>query len=306
MKLSNGSVSSIVSSIREFEREQQSANGSGLPRVTGELNAVFVYEGGRTVLARNAHRSPLKITKTHPLIDGRLSLTVMDCSPGILSGDTYRLAFELGRDCAVYLTNQSYTKVHPAISGERSTLEQRIHLAAGARLEYAMQPTMLYKDADLSARTTVEMAAGSSFIYHDVLCPGRTSRGEWFKYRLYSGKLEVIYDGELIFANHLRIVPKEVRVWGTHSEAADPMQQLALWGSYTHAGSLLIFSDHLNEGLVDNIRASIANDPRSDEMNIGVSLTYKHGLAVSALAHHAWHITHLFRDLAEESRGFGI
>ena len=41
---------------------------------------------------------------------------------------------------------------------------------------------MLYKDADLFAETEVHVARGSALIFSDVICPGRTQRGEIFQY----------------------------------------------------------------------------------------------------------------------------
>ena len=136
--------------------------------VTGEIKAEFAVRSGLTQLVHKYHASPLKIAKTfryenetliqdaHPA--DQLGVYMMDCSPGLMSGDHYEINVRLGEGARVFLTNQSFTKVHPSEAGHGSTQRQTLHLEADALLEYIPEPLMLYKDASLVRRN------GCSFI----------------------------------------------------------------------------------------------------------------------------------------------
>ncbi len=282
--------------------------------MTGLLEVQFMKRYNKTVLIRQKQMTPLKVTKTHELPDGRLGLTIMDCSPGMLSGDSYRIAFHVGNGCRVFASNQSFTRVHPSRPGECSRLEQQIVVEQDAFLEYAMEPTMLFHDAHFQSHTEVELKDGATLIFQDVLCPGRSSREEIFQYHRYSGKINVHWDGELIYANHLCVEPTakighaNVDHIANQSNIADSdshhdaPQSLGLWGKHTHLGTWLLFSDQLNQHLVEKIRDQLADYDRLMSTKSGVSLTFKNGLAVIVLADHAWHITSLFDQLSKTFR----
>ncbi len=283
-KLSTGFAHNI-------EAPNQSLASVNPHQVTALLDVTFIEKEGKTRLAHQRHKTPLKVTKTHSLPDGRLSITLMDCSPGMLSGDRYQISFVAGQRCRVFANNQSFTRVHPSRIDECSALEQRLTLQPEAFLEYAMEPTMLFRDAELQSMTDIDMATGSTLLYHDVLCPGRTSRGEIFHYRRYSGKISVRMAGELIYANHLCVEPS------SHS-----LQSVGLWADKTHLGNLLLFSEKVNEQMLDQLRQILSNYDELTHTRSGASFTYKHGLAITVLAEHAWQITELFADLSKQIR----
>ena len=70
----------------------------------------------------------------------QLGVYMMDCSPGLMSGDHYEINVRLGEGARVFLTNQSFTKVHPSEAGQGSTQRQTLHLEADALLEYIPEP----------------------------------------------------------------------------------------------------------------------------------------------------------------------
>jgi urease accessory protein len=257
-------------------------------QVTALLDVSFIEKDGKTLLVHQRQKTPLKVTKTHSLTDGRLSITLMDCSPGMLSGDRYQVSFVVGQGCRVFANNQSFTRVHPSRMNECSVLKQQLSIESDAFLEYAMEPTMLFRDADLQSVTEIKMSVGSTLLYHDVLCPGRTSRGEIFHYRRYSGKMRVWMADELIYANHLCVDPN-----------IHPVQSIGLWGKYTHLGNLFVFSERVNEQILTQVIENLAAYDHITHTRSGASLTYKHGLMITVLAEHAWHITELFAQLAK-------
>jgi urease accessory protein len=192
-----------------------------MSKVSGEIVAEFAAHDGRTELVRKFHTSPLKIAKTFRYENERLSASskhldqlgvyMMDCSPGLMSRDHYELSFLLQKGASVFLTNQSFTKVHPSIE-QGSTQRQTIVVEEGALLEYMPEPLMLYKDSCYRGETEVRMEPGAVFMMSELLCPGRTQRGEKFQYTRYGNRLKVFNREELIFYQNQVIVPETMNL----------------------------------------------------------------------------------------------
>lgn len=263
-----------------------------MPNVTGEIHAEFAVRSGLTQLVRKYHVSPLKIAKTfryenETLLPDRdahraeqLGVYMMDCSPGLMSGDHYEINVRLQEGARVYLTNQSFTKVHPSLPEAGSTQRQTIHLEPDAMLEYMPEPLMLYKDARLVTETDVHLAPGSTLIFSDVLCPGRTQRGEIFQYARYRNQIKVWYGQELIYYQNQKIEPMSMQ-----------LNAPGCWERETHLGNLYVFSDRIGQRHLEGILEQMEKI-EGVHVRVGASLTYKHGLIVSMMGQHAWELQH--------------
>ncbi|KRF09714.1 hypothetical protein ASG89_16000 [Paenibacillus sp. Soil766] len=259
-----------------------------MPKLKGEITAQFAVRSGFTRLVHKYHASPLKIAKTFRYENetckvgaapmDQLGVYMMDCSPGLMADDQFEINMRLEEGARVFLTNQSFTKVHPSAEDQGSTQHQILRLEADALLEYIPEPLMLYKDAVLFAETEAHLARGSTLIFSDILCPGRTQRGEIFHYTKYVNRMRVWYEGELIFYQNQRIEP-----------ATMELSSLGCWEKETHMGNLFIFSDRLGarhlEAIVDKL-----SQLEDGQVRMGASLTYKHGLVVTVLGRHAWEL----------------
>ena len=254
--------------------------------VTGEITAQFAVRGGLTQLVHKYHASPLKIAKTfryenETLIQDaqpadQLGVYMMDCSPGLMSGDHYEINVRLGEGARVFLTNQSFTKVHPSAADQGSTQHQMLHLEADSVLEYMPEPLMLYKDANLLTETDVHLSPGSALIFSDICCPGRTQRGEIFQYSRYVNRMKVWYGEELIFYQNQK-----------NRTTAMQLQPPGCWEQETHLGNLFIFSDRLEQRHLEAIVQI-----KSEEVtgSYGSEFTYKYGLIVTVMGRHAWEL----------------
>jgi urease accessory protein len=267
-----------------------------MSEVSGEIVAEFAAHEGRTELIRKFHTSPLKIAKTFRYeneqlsADGKhldqLGVYLMDSSPGLMSGDHYELNFHLQKGASVFLTNQSFTKVHPSMK-QGSTQRQTIVVEEGALLEYMPEPLMLFKDSCYRGETEVRMEPGAVFMMSELLCPGRTQRGEKFHYKRYGNRLKIFNKEELIFYQNQVIVPETMN-----------LQSPGSWEAETHLGSLYIFSNTIRQTHVDELLAALdevnpfaENNPGGLSLvRYGASLTYKHGLVLSVMGLHAWQL----------------
>lgn len=273
---------------------------------TGELEATFGLAGaGTTKLRHSYHRAPLKIAKTFPYPGGQAGVCMMDCSPGMLAGDRYRIELAVEEGASAFVTNQSYTKVHP--SRERPCLQrQTLTVGRSAILEYRPEPVMLYKDGCFAAHTDVALAEGAVLLLSDVVAPGRVLRGETFRYARYESGIDVRYGDELIYCNRQRIEPESL--------AGSGFGKPGVWGSYTHQGAMYAFGDRVRPEYVVRLRETLdawladcatqsfvpahetsldAHGATAPRLAYGASLTYKHGLALFVLGLSAWEIQRL-------------
>lgn len=262
---------------------------TGAHPVTARVEACFSSAQGVTLLGSSYCSAPLKIGKTFPSDSGQLHVCLMDCSPGLLAGDSYAMAWTLGRDAHVLLTNQSFCKVHPSCDNP-AYLRQRIILAKGARLEYLPEPVMLYQDAALRSGCEVTLEAGSTLLLSDILCAGRALRGEVFAFHSYQSRLHVRYADELIYSQQTRLCPQQ---WHPGTVGA--------WEDYTHWGNFYIFSDRIvapyGAALVERLRQVMQAFPR---LLSGVSLSYRYGIVVSMLGRRAWDMQQAAQQLRKE------
>lgn len=248
-----------------------------MPDVRAELAAEFALSRGLTRLERKYHSAPLKIAKTFRYAEperDQLGVYVMDCSPGLMSGDAYRFDVELGGGTSVFWTNQSFTKVHPSL-GTPSVQQQHIRIDAGALLELMPEPVMLYAGASLESETDIRMESGSTLLCGEVLCPGRTHRGESFAYERFAGKLAVRYADELAYCSRLVVEPARMR-----------LSAPAGWGGRTHMATFLAISDRVRAPHAERLRAELD----AAGVYAGVSLTHRHGVAVTMLGSSAWQL----------------
>ncbi len=258
---------------------------AGIRGVSAELQGTFRHAHGRTVLADAYFRSPLKIAKTFRPADRRdgLAVTVMDASPGFMDRDEYALDWDVGEDCSVGVTTQSFAKIHPCPHGA-ARQHTRIRVAKGAALTYAPQPSIPYTGSRFHGLTEVSLAEGSSFLYMDVLCPGRTHRGELFRYALYDNELRITVGGRPAAFNRLRIEPE------LHA-----MTMPGVWESFTHLGTLYGFGPFVRADTVERLRAAAG-----DRLQSGVSLAASYGLVANVLGFSAWEVQEALAALGRE------
>lgn len=242
------------------------------------LRALCRQVDGKSVLVDRYHESPLKITKTfgEPATNG-LILIMMDVSPGLMDGDHYNVTIDLEEHSHLIVTNQSFTKVHPALVDGAKT-DYQFNIGEDAILEYMPEPTIPYKDSILHASTTFHLEAGASLLYCEITTPGRTHRDEIFQYKHYSAMTEVNRNGSRIAYDHYQLIP-----------AFHRHQEVGALEHYTHQAVFWIFSPQANDGLLQLIRELFPSFADS-RILAGASLAREKGIIVRMLGLSVWEL----------------
>jgi urease accessory protein len=263
---------------------------------TGRIEARFEHIRGVTQLTHSFHRAPLKIAKAFPQDDGSLHVCTMDCSPGLLSGDRYELDFHVAQNARVYLTNQSFTRVHPARRPDDiSRQQQHITLEDGAVLELFPEPMMLFRNAAAQFETHIEMSPQSTLMLSDITCAGRIARGEKFDFKLWQNRLDIRMNGELIFCNRQRLRPQL-------PEEQHNLTAAGAWSDYTHWGNFWIFGEHVSQHGAQLLEALREAFQSHQQVLCGASLTAQSGIAVTMMGHHAWQLQQVAEDLRSQAK----
>lgn len=145
-----------------------------------ELRLRYQRRGGRTVLARHAHRGPLRVQRSlYPEGDAVCHTILVHPPAGIAGGDELRVDLALEAGAHVLVTTPGAGKWYRS-AGPRGRLEQRIDVAAGGVCEFLPQESIVYDGARGELLTEVRLRGDACFIGSEMLCFGRTASGERF------------------------------------------------------------------------------------------------------------------------------
>jgi len=254
------------------------------------LRAVCQHVAGKTVLTSRYHETPLKITKTFREPDtNALLMYVMDVSPGLMEGDHYELQLKQQLGTHLVMTNQSFTKVHPALLHGSSTTA-RFELEEGAKLEYMPEPTIPYKDSMFTGRNEFHLAKDASLIFAEIITPGRTHRDERYQFATFATTTELYLDGQLVASDRYLLKP-----------GSDAYSAIGVMEQYTHQAVMWIFSPKVNADLLVLLRAELELLAR-ERVLAAASLAEKGGIVVRAVGHSVWELQQLCQRLWDISR----
>ncbi len=259
--------------------------------MNSHLQARFTAQNGRTRLAHLSASAPLKIAKTFALKNGALGATIMDASPGLLAGDCYAFDVSVEANARAEIGTQGFTRVHPS-GANACELQTRLEVGQGATLEWFPEPLMLYADADLRAQTTAKLAAGATFVAHDIWCAGRVGRGEVWEFSRHRNRWNIERAGVPLYASALDVEPAKFDI-----------RQSAAWDAWTHSGNfwaMCAAGADFDARLCEAFWEIIESD--SGALYAGASVLAGGGVMVSMLGTRAHDLQELTRKLRGQTR----
>ncbi|MGW0481157.1 urease accessory protein UreD [Nonomuraea sp. NPDC003214] len=189
----------------------------GSPGKVGVLELAFERRGGRSELTGHYQKAPLQIMRPLYFDPARPDLPyviVMSTGGGVLQGDRYRLDVTCGEGAGVHVTTQAATKVY-RMEQDYATQLVTITAGPGAYVEYLPDPVIPFAGSRFYQRTRVGAGAGASVVVGETMLAGRLARGERHAYTAFCNDLEAYGpDGDLLFADPLRLVPGRAPVTG--------------------------------------------------------------------------------------------
>jgi len=239
----------------------------------GTLSLDVGRRNGRSIAVRQHHAGALRILRPHYLDQsGQVCYVVINPGGAYLGGDRYLIELDVAPGADLLLTTQSATKIYRT-PNDRAEQHMRISLGAGSRLELLPDPLIAYREASYGQVTCVDMDPTASLVMAEVVTPGWSPDGGFFRYDEIRLRNEISIGGRLTVLDNLLIRP------GTGS----PVDGSAFMGDCTHLGSLLVVDAQVDSTLADDLHALLA--PKDDGGRLGVTLLDGPGLALRALSH---------------------
>lgn len=254
------------------------------------LRAVCRRIGTETVMTERFHLAPLKIAKTFKEeASGGLCAYIMDASPGMLEGDCYDLDFRLEPGARLILTTPSSTRIHPCAEVP-AVLRQTFHVGRDAVLEFMPEPVIPFAGSRFEGVSRFFLDQGAVLMFAEIWSPGRSGRGERFRYHSFASRFEVYRCGRLIGWEHCRLEPER-----------DDYRALGAMEHFTHSGAFWLFAEKAaDDHLLERIRSRLP--ATEDHVLAAASRTAEQGLMVRMLGVSVWRLQALIQSVWDECR----
>jgi urease accessory protein len=179
---------------------------SVLQRAAGALRVVFRRRGDLTVLddLRQAGCLKLRFPRVEP--EEWTSAVMLNTSGGVAAGDQLDGVFEVRDGARATVTAQAAERFYRALPGSDAALvRNRLHVAAGACLEWLPQETILYDRCAVDRRLDVDVADGAWFLGVESLVFGRAAMGERVTQAWLRDGIRVRRDGRWLLHEAVRL-----------------------------------------------------------------------------------------------------
>ena len=134
----------------------------------------------RTVMTERNHFGPLRILKPlYPEGDTICHAVIVHPPGGIVAGDSLAVNLRVDGGAHALATTPGAQKWYRSTGAAASAIT-RLHVADDARLEWMPQETMVFDGARATQALEVTLAPKARFFGWEMLCLGRTTRGERF------------------------------------------------------------------------------------------------------------------------------
>lgn len=143
----------------------------------------------------------IRLPKT---FDTSMEAVLINSSGGLTGGDRMIWEVAAGAGTDVTVTTQACEKIYKA-SADTVEVKTRIEVAAGARVDWLPQETILFDRASLSRSLEVELASDSTFLAVEAVLLGRKAMGEAVETGLFRDRWRIRSEGKLLHADNLAL-----------------------------------------------------------------------------------------------------
>ncbi|ASY70018.1 urease accessory protein [Sinorhizobium fredii] len=172
-------------------------------RAWGKGRLVAKSERGGTRIAELYQEGCAKI-RLPKTFDASMEAVLINSSGGVTGGDRLEWSFAAGAGTSLTLTTQACEKIYKASAGTAS-ITTHISVAAGARVDWLPQETILFDRASLSRSLEVDLAPDASFLAVEAVLLGRKAMGEAVHAGLFRDRWRVRSGGKLVHAENLTL-----------------------------------------------------------------------------------------------------
>src|SRR5450631_4076412 len=153
---------------------------------------------------RHLHESgSLRVRFPSPEAEG-LSAVFVNTAGGVAGGDRFDIEIAAGESSRLAVTTAAAEKVYRA-QGPAAQLNIALKAAAGARLSWLPQETILFDRARVQRRIDIDLAEGASLLCCEIVVFGRAAMGERMQTGEFVDRWRMRRGGRLVFAENIRL-----------------------------------------------------------------------------------------------------
>lgn len=130
---------------------------------------------------------------------------MINTAGGITGGDEFSLTARAGENTQLSLTTQAAERVYQAQPEQVATINNRLFVGAGTRLDWLPQETILFEACALKRRMHVELDMGASLLLVEPLVFGRAAMGETLANAHFSDRIDIRRQGKPIFLDAMNL-----------------------------------------------------------------------------------------------------
>jgi urease accessory protein len=178
----------------------------GHQRAVGLVDIVLQRRGDVTGLRRLHQAGCLKARLPRVEMAGQCNIVTMNISGGIAGGDRLDQSIELAAGCRAVMASQAAERIYRALPDSApARIGNVVELAAGARLDWLPQETIIFDQARLQRRLRVTMAADACFTGVEMMVFGRAAMGERVRWAEIDDRIVIWRGGRLLVHDAIRL-----------------------------------------------------------------------------------------------------
>ena len=170
-------------------------------RAFGKGRLVVKAAVGRTRIAELYQEGCAKI-RLPKTFDSSMEAVLINSSGGLTGGDRMAWEIEAGPATELTVTTQACEKIYKASAGTVD-VATRIEVAAGARVDWLPQETILFERASLTRSLDVELDGDATLLAVEAVLLGRKAMGEVMQAGLFRDRWRIRVDNRLLHAENL-------------------------------------------------------------------------------------------------------
>lgn len=168
------------------------------PRARGQVRVSSKLRAGASVIDGLSMAGSMKALFPRPA-GPALDVMLINTAGGVTGGDRFFVEAEAGPDTTVTLTTQACERAYAARGKTAGRIETHLSVAAGGRVNWLPQETILYDKLNFERRLAVDLAADARFLMVEPLIFGRVAMGERLRAGHFRDRVEIRRAGRPIY-----------------------------------------------------------------------------------------------------------
>jgi urease accessory protein len=172
-------------------------------RATGRIALAVAAQDARTRRSRVHEDGSLRVRFPNAA-PATLEAVIVNTGGGMTGGDRFAIEIALEAGASLVVGTAAAEKIYRS-TGPDAEVTVKLDVAAGARLAWLPQETILFDRARLSRRIDVDLGPSASLLMAEAVVFGRAAMGEAMNHGFFADRWRLRREGRLVFADSARL-----------------------------------------------------------------------------------------------------